>query len=57
MLLVISEPGLIVMVDDNDAGGIATYTQAGHNCGMHLLGTLLLVPRAWPGSACLGATT
>ena len=56
MLLVISEPGLIVMVDDNDAGGIATYTQAGHNCGMHLLGTLLL-PCARPGPPAEGATT
>ena len=56
MLLVISEPGLIVMVDDNDAGGIATYTQAGHNCGMHLLGTLLL-RCARPGLPAEGATT
>jgi hypothetical protein len=43
------------MVDDNDAGGVATYTHAGHNCGTHLLGTLLLVPRAWPGSARRGS--
>ena len=57
MLLVISEPGLIVMVDDNDAGGIATYTQAGHNCGMHLLGTLLLVLAPGPGPPAEGATT
>jgi Mn2+/Fe2+ NRAMP family transporter len=45
MLLVISGPGLIVMVGDNDAGGVATYTQAGQNYGMNLLWTLaLLVP-------------
>src|SRR5258708_3090638 len=31
MLLVIMGPGLIVMVGDNDAGGVATYSQAGQN--------------------------
>jgi Mn2+/Fe2+ NRAMP family transporter len=45
MLLVITGPGLIVMVGDNDAGGVATYTQAGQNYGMKLLWTLaLLIP-------------
>jgi Mn2+/Fe2+ NRAMP family transporter len=45
MLLVITGPGLIVMVGDTDAGGVATYTQAGQNYGMNLLWTLaLLVP-------------
>jgi Mn2+/Fe2+ NRAMP family transporter len=45
MLMVISGPGLIVMVGDNDAGGVATYTQAGQNYGMNLLWTLaLLIP-------------
>ena len=45
MLLVITGPGLIVMVGDNDAGGVATYTQAGQDYGMKLLWTLaLLVP-------------
>src|ERR1700758_3335971 len=45
MLMVISGPGLIVMVGDNDAGGVATYTQAGQNYGMSLLWTLaLLIP-------------
>jgi Mn2+/Fe2+ NRAMP family transporter len=45
MLLVITGPGLIVMVGDNDAGGVATYTQAGQNYGMKLLWTLaLMVP-------------
>jgi Mn2+/Fe2+ NRAMP family transporter len=42
-LLVIMGPGLIVMVGDNDAGGVATYTQAGQNYGMHLLWTLVLL--------------
>ncbi len=44
-LLIITGPGLIVMVGDNDAGGVATYTQAGQNYGMGLLWTLaLLIP-------------
>jgi Mn2+/Fe2+ NRAMP family transporter len=44
-LLVIMGPGLIVMVGDNDAGGVATYAQAGQNYGTSLLWTLvLLVP-------------
>jgi Mn2+/Fe2+ NRAMP family transporter len=43
MLLVITGPGLIVMFGDNDAGGVATYTQAGQNYGMKLLWTLMLL--------------
>lgn len=44
-LMVIIGPGLIVMVGDNDAGGVATYAQAGQNYGMALLWTLtLLIP-------------
>ena len=44
-LMVITGPGLIVMVGDNDAGGVATYSQAGQNYGMGLLWTLaLLIP-------------
>src|SRR5271163_4982250 len=44
-LLAIIGPGLIVMVGDNDAGGVATYTQAGQNYGLTLLWTLpLLIP-------------
>src|SRR5215472_4270896 len=31
--LAIVGPGLIVMVGDNDAGGVATYAQAGQNYG------------------------
>jgi NRAMP (natural resistance-associated macrophage protein)-like metal ion transporter len=43
MLMAIVGPGLIVMVGDNDAGGVATYTQAGQNYGMKLLWTLVLL--------------
>jgi len=44
-LMVITGPGLIVMVGDNDAGGVATYAQAGQNYGMALLWTLVfLIP-------------
>ncbi|MBV9579723.1 MAG: Nramp family divalent metal transporter [Chloroflexi bacterium] len=42
-LLAIMGPGLIVMVGDNDAGGVATYAQAGQNYGTTLLWTLLLL--------------
>src|ERR1700690_3888265 len=42
-LLAIVGPGLIVMVGDNDAGGFATYTQAGQTFGTALLWTLLLL--------------
>jgi Mn2+/Fe2+ NRAMP family transporter len=42
-LLAIIGPGLIVMVGDNDAGGVATYTQAGQNYGYSLLWVLLLL--------------
>jgi hypothetical protein len=42
-LMVITGPGLIVMVGDNDAGGVATYAQAGQNYGMNLLWTLVLM--------------
>jgi NRAMP (natural resistance-associated macrophage protein)-like metal ion transporter len=44
-LLAIMGPGLIVMVGDNDAGGVATYAQAGQTYGLSLLWTLpLLIP-------------
>ena len=44
-LLAIMGPGLIVMVGDNDAGGVSTYAQAGQDYGYSLLWTLvLLVP-------------
>jgi NRAMP (natural resistance-associated macrophage protein)-like metal ion transporter len=42
-LLAIMGPGLIVMVGDNDAGGVSTYAQAGQNYGTTLLWTLLLL--------------
>jgi NRAMP (natural resistance-associated macrophage protein)-like metal ion transporter len=44
-LFAIMGPGLIVMVGDNDAGGVSTYAQAGQNYGLTLLWTLpLLIP-------------
>jgi NRAMP (natural resistance-associated macrophage protein)-like metal ion transporter len=44
-LLAIVGPGLIVLVGDNDAGGVSTYAQAGQDFGYSLLWTLvLLVP-------------
>ena len=42
-LLAIIGPGLIVMVGDNDAGGVATYSQAGQNYGTSLLWVLILL--------------
>jgi hypothetical protein len=36
-LAAILGPGLIVMIGDNDAGGVATYTQAGQNYGYSML--------------------
>ena len=41
--LAIVGPGLIVMVGDNDAGGVSTYAQAGQNYGYSLLWTLILL--------------
>ena len=59
--LVIMGPGLIVMIGDNDAGGITTYAQAGQAYGYSLLWTfLLLIPIlivAQEMAARLGATT
>jgi NRAMP (natural resistance-associated macrophage protein)-like metal ion transporter len=42
-LAAIIGPGLIVMVGDNDAGGVATYSQAGQNYGTTLMWVLLLL--------------
>jgi len=42
-LLAIMGPGLIVMVGDNDAGGVSTYAQAGQDYGTRLLWVLLLL--------------
>jgi Mn2+/Fe2+ NRAMP family transporter len=41
--LAIIGPGIIVMVGDNDAGGVSTYAQAGQDYGYSLLWTLLLL--------------
>lgn len=41
--LVVAGPGLIVMVADNDAGAVSTYTQAGAQYGASLLWVLLLL--------------
>src|SRR5947209_13636800 len=42
-LLAIIGPGLIVLIGDNDAGGVSTYAQAGQNYGVSLLWVLLLL--------------
>ena len=42
-LLAVLGPGIIVMVGDNDAGGVTTYSQAGQDFGYSLLWTLLLL--------------
>src|SRR6202521_6463676 len=42
-LAAIIGPGLIVMVGDNDAGGVATYSRAGQTYGTSLLWVLLLL--------------
>jgi Mn2+/Fe2+ NRAMP family transporter len=39
----IAGPGLIVMVGDNDAGGVSTYSQAGQNYHTSLLWVLILL--------------
>ena len=41
--LMIAGPGIIVMVADNDAGGITTYTTTGAKYGLHLLWFLVLL--------------
>ncbi len=42
-LAMIAGPGIIVMVADNDAGGITTYTATGAKYGLHLLWFLILL--------------
>jgi Mn2+/Fe2+ NRAMP family transporter len=42
-LAAILGPGIIVMVGDNDAGGVSTYAQAGQDFGYSLLWTLILL--------------
>jgi Mn2+/Fe2+ NRAMP family transporter len=41
--LMVMGPGLIVMVADNDAGAVSTYTEAGARFGVHLLWLLLFL--------------
>jgi Mn2+/Fe2+ NRAMP family transporter len=41
--LVVAGPGLIVMVADNDAGAVSTYTQAGAQYGIHLLWLMVVL--------------
>jgi NRAMP (natural resistance-associated macrophage protein)-like metal ion transporter len=43
LFLAIAGPGIIVMVADNDAGGITTYTATGAQYGMHLLWFLIIL--------------
>ncbi|HLP44299.1 MAG TPA: divalent metal cation transporter [Candidatus Kapabacteria bacterium] len=43
LYLIIAGPGVIVMVADNDAGGITTYVATGAKYGYHLLWFVLLL--------------
>jgi NRAMP (natural resistance-associated macrophage protein)-like metal ion transporter len=43
LYLLIAGPGIIVMVADNDAGGITTYTATGAQFGFHLIWFLILL--------------
>jgi NRAMP (natural resistance-associated macrophage protein)-like metal ion transporter len=43
LYLVIAGPGIIVMVADNDAGGITTYTATGAQYSFHLIWFLILL--------------
>ena len=48
LFLVIAGPGIVVMVADNDAGGITTYAATGAKYGYHLIWfLLLLIPVAY----------
>jgi len=48
LFFIISGPGLVVMIADNDAGGITTYAATGAKYGYHLIWfLLLLVPVAY----------
>jgi len=48
LFLVLAGPGIIVMVADNDAGGITTYAATGARYGYHLIWFLvLLLPVAY----------
>src|SRR5208337_679755 len=43
MFLIVAGPGIIVMVADNDAGGITTYTVTGAKYGYGLLWFIILL--------------
>jgi NRAMP (natural resistance-associated macrophage protein)-like metal ion transporter len=43
MYLILAGPGIIVMIADNDAGGITTYAATGAKYGYHLLWFLVLL--------------
>jgi NRAMP (natural resistance-associated macrophage protein)-like metal ion transporter len=43
LYLIIAGPGIIVMVADNDAGGITTYTATGAQYSFHLIWFLILL--------------
>ena len=43
MYLILAGPGVIVMIADNDAGGITTYAATGAKYGYHLLWFLVLL--------------
>ncbi|MBF0478952.1 MAG: divalent metal cation transporter [Candidatus Omnitrophica bacterium] len=43
LYLILAGPGIIVMIADNDAGGITTYAATGAKYGYHLLWFLLLL--------------
>jgi NRAMP (natural resistance-associated macrophage protein)-like metal ion transporter len=43
LYLILAGPGIIVMVADNDAGGITTYAATGAKYGYHLLWFLILL--------------
>ncbi|AJE04490.1 NRAMP family divalent metal transporter [Geobacter pickeringii] len=48
LFFIISGPGIVVMVADNDAGGITTYAATGAKYGYHLIWFLLiLIPVAY----------
>ena len=48
LYLVLAGPGIVVMVADNDAGGITTYAATGAKYGYHLIWFLLvLIPVAY----------
>ena len=45
-LLAVMGPGVVVLVADNDAGGISTYAQAGQDYGLRFLWILVVLAGA-----------